>query len=124
MNIIESLNMAHGFSNMNLSSMIDRSSTTKTGLPHFFSNYVQGLNRAPEYMTRMGIFVAELIKDDAWKAHSFKDGKLEYDWRKDGRFEAYANNRKSDTKYQQQRGLFLTLMQEFNRENTDVVLTE
>jgi hypothetical protein len=101
---------------MNLASIIDRASTSKTGMFHFFSNYMQGLNRAPEYMTRMGILLAELIKDDAWKAYSFKEDKLSYDWKKDGRFQNYLKKDKSNSKYQEERGLFLTIMEEFNNE--------
>jgi len=125
MNIIEALNIAHGLSNMNLGSIIDRSSTSKTGMWYFFSNYVAGLNRAPEYMTRLGIFIAELIKDDAWKAYSFteKDG-LKYDWKKDGRFAAYASKNTNDANYATQRGLYLTLLQEFNKENVGSNLKE
>lgn len=126
MNIIESLNIQHGLSNMALPSMIDRSSTSKTGLPHLMSNYLQGFNRAPEYMTRMGVLIAELLKDNAWKAYSFdaKQSKLIYDWKKDGRFSAYAKGQKSHPQYNDQRSLWLTLMQEFNRENPDNLLKE
>lgn len=130
MNIIEALNISHGLSNVNLGSIIDRASNSKTGIPHFFSNYIQGLNRAPEYMTRMGIFLAELKKDNAWKAYSYKDNKLTYNWKLDGRFEIYAKYKDSNPpealkeKFLDQQGLYTTLLREFNAENTDKVYTD
>lgn len=116
-NIIESLNVLYGLSNMSLQSIIDRSSTSKTGLPHLFSNYIQGFNRAPEYMVRLGIMVAEMIKDGAWQAHSFdpKTNKLTYDWKKDQRFSVYASGDKSHKDYNNQKSLYLAMLQEFNR---------
>lgn len=125
MNIIEALNIQNGLSNMNLQSMIDRSSTSKTGLPYFFSNHIQGFNRAPEYLTRLGIFIAELIKDGAWEAHTYiseghpdfngKNRGLHYNWKKDKRFSVYASGNKSDIKtYNNQRSLYLKLLEEFN----------
>lgn len=123
-NLVECLNVINGMSNMSLNSMIDRSSTTKTGLPHLYSNYMQGFNRAPEYMVRMTILIAELIHDDAWKAYSFVDGEMKYDWKKDGRFEIYTKGLKSDPQYSKQAGLYRTLLAEFNSMSTDVVYTD
>lgn len=126
-NIIESLNVINGMSNMNLGSMIDRTSTTKTGLPHFQSNFMMALNRAPEYMTRMGILLQELKHDDAWKAYSFKDGKLIYNWKQDGRFSTYAQFKGKEVpqtlkeKYITQRDHYTNMLAEWNKESSDKV---
>ncbi|MGN0966529.1 MAG: hypothetical protein ACI4OP_02930 [Candidatus Coprovivens sp.] len=36
--------------------------------------------------------------DGSWEAHSIKDNKLVYDWKKDKRFAAYAKGDKSNMK--------------------------
>ena len=41
-----------------------------------------------------------MLGDGSYEAHSLdKDGKLIYDWKKDKRFEAFANGRVNDPKY-------------------------
>lgn len=40
----------------------------------------------------MTIVVCAMKADGVWDALSVKDGRLVYDWKKDKRFSAYANN--------------------------------
>ncbi len=68
----------------------------------------------PDYYNRMNIFVAQMLGDGSFDAHYLdKDGKLVYDWKKDKRFEAFANGRKSDPKYAEQKALYYAMAKQF-----------
>lgn len=45
-----------------------------------------------------------------------KDGKIYYDFKKDKRFEAYANNKYDDPQYLYQKTLYLEMLNQFNKE--------
>ena len=47
----------------------------------------------------MAIFVAQMLGDGCFEAHSIQNGRLVYDWKRDKRFEAFANGRVNDSKY-------------------------
>ena len=55
---------------------------------------------APDYMNRMAIFVAKMIADGSWEAHTLdpKTNKLKYDMSKDKRYAIYAKYRKNPPK--------------------------
>lgn len=89
------------------------------------------MNTIPDYYNRLSLFLAKMIHDGSYEAHTItKGGKLTYDVKKDERFSYYLENRHkhttkdgryvpatSDVKYNTQRNLYLLLIQELNNEN-------
>jgi len=66
----------------------------------------------PDYYNRLTIFGAQMRADGCWEAHSIKDGKLIYDWRKDKRFELFANDKNvGSDEYNYQRALYYEMCQ-------------
>lgn len=70
----------------------------------------------PDFYNRMTIIVAKMKQDGVWDALEVKDGKLVYNWKKDKRFDAFANNKTSDLNYNNQRALYYTIAQQFLNE--------
>lgn len=70
---------------------------------------------APDFMHRVSILVAKMMGDGCWDAHYLIDGKLVYDFKKDKRFEQYLANNTSHKDYLAQKGLYETMIEEFNK---------
>ena len=75
--------------------------------------------------------LAKMIQDGSYDAHTYENGELKYDARKDKRFEYYLKERdknkdkngnyqpkKGDKKYNDQRNLYLLTMNQINQENS------
>jgi hypothetical protein len=46
---------------------------------------------APDYFNRLTLFIAKMIEDGCFEAHTLNaNGELEYDWKKDKRFDKLA----------------------------------
>lgn len=84
------------------------------------------MNTAPDYVNRLTLFVAKMIHDGCYDAHYVdKNGAFVYDPRKDKRFQTYFAKREKydykssekDTKYNDERSLYLSLLDSFNNEN-------
>ena len=72
---------------------------------------------APDFLHRVSILVAKMMGDGCWEAHSIdSDGKLVYDFKKDGRFQHYLNNETSHKDYLKEKSLYLTMIDAFNEE--------
>lgn len=87
-----------------------------TGSRTLFYNTVR-----PDWFVRMTIFVAKMIADGTWNAHSKgDDGTLHYDIAKDERFNefwAHRNDKSYSTKnFEKQKALYMTLMKQFESE--------
>ena len=100
------------------------------------SNIMYWCNTAPDYVNRLSLFLAKMIKDGCYEAHSIdENGNLVYDPSKDKRYSHYFKMRdqykyefsKTDTEYNDQRTLYLKAIEEFNAEiisSSEKVLTE
>ena len=113
----EELNHKYGMANLDINSLAEKMRISKTGVTQFNSRWLLWMMGAPDYLNRMSFFVSKLIKDGAYEAHTFEDGKLRYDWTKDERFKEYAAGNKDHPEYEKQRGLYLAYLKEFNNDN-------
>ena len=77
----------------------ERLSKGRKGLFYNFENFMFKLASRPDYYNRLAIFLSQMQGDGTLEAHSVVDGRLVYDWKKDKRFEAFANGRTSDPEY-------------------------
>lgn len=119
--LVEELNHMYGMADMDRNRLVDKMKTSKTGISQFFSRWMLWFQSAPDYMTRMTFFLAKMIKDGSYKAHTFKDGELVYDWKKDERFSLFAKGdagkAENEDKYNFQRQLYLTMLKDMNEES-------
>ena len=115
--ITELLNMKYGINDMDMNTYIDRIKSDNTGLmTHFWDTGFRFSSR-PDYYNRMTIFIAQMRADGAFEAHSVKNGKLVYDWTKDKRFAAFANNDQSNiTEYNRAKSNYITLARQLVEE--------
>lgn len=81
-------------------------------------------NRAPDYLNRMTFLVGYMVKHGCYDAHTYNKeyDTVDYDWKKDKRFDALAKNDKSDKKkYNYQKALYDEMMRILiEEENVDI----
>lgn len=108
----EHLNHVYRMANVDMNAVVERMNYEK--LDTFrLNDRLFWTSRAPDYLHRMTLLRAYMIKYDCLNAHEISGNTVKYNWRKDGRFSAYAAGRTSDPQYNFQRALYETMMQEF-----------
>ena len=113
----DQLNTKFRFSNLDVARISEGLKTGRGGLFNA-QNWAYSTLRGPDYLNRMVLFAAKMHHDGCIDAYNIIDGKLQYDWKKDKRFSAYAANDKSNQQlYNQQRAEYLSLIRMFNLEN-------
>jgi hypothetical protein len=101
---------------MDMNTYIDRIKSDNTGLfTHFWDTGFRFASR-PDYYNRMTIFLAQMKNDGSFEAHSIKDGKLIYDWTKDKRFKAFAENSSNKEEYNKAKSNYITLARQLMEE--------
>ena len=122
--LIMEINNLYRVANRDLNQIVDKTKVDRHGL-NFFGNFMYWSNTAPDYINRLALFFAKALKDGSYKAHSLDtEGNLVYDARKDERYSYYLQMRdkynyqihKTDTKYNDQRALYLAQIKTFNEE--------
>lgn len=111
------LNEVYGINDMDMNTYVDRISRARKGLLYNFDNFAFKFASRPDYYNRMSIFLSQMQGDGVLEAHSVVNGRLKYDWKLDKRFEAFANGRTSDPKYNEQRSLYYAMAQQFVNEH-------
>lgn len=117
----ELLNMTYGLNDMDANTVADRMHQDTAG---FFNLESLGFrfSSRPDYYNRLTIFGAQMKGDGCFDAHSMVDGKLVYDWKKDKRFDKFANwteeqykNASAEDKaeYNKQKALYVAMAKEF-----------
>ena len=111
--ICSALNELYGINDMDMNTYVERISQAKKGIWNF-DNFMFKFASRPDYYNRMTIFTSQMMGDGCLEAHSInKNGELEYDWKKDKRFEVFANGRTSDPRYNQQKSLYYITARQF-----------
>lgn len=115
--ICSALNELYGINDMDMNTYVDRISSGRKGLWNM-ENWMFKFASRPDFYNRMTIFTAQMMGDGCLEAHHINEkGELVYDWKKDKRFEAFANGRVNDPKYNQQRSLYYTVARQFVAEH-------
>jgi hypothetical protein len=104
-------------------------SMSNRGINAFFSRWAHWMNSAPDYMHRVGLFSAEMIKEGTLKldskgnvrsdsAHQFIDGKMVYNEKLDDRFNLLFDKTsdKTSVKYLEQLAFYNALKQDLSKE--------
>lgn len=117
----EHLNFLYDMANMSPDELVKRQNYGKGDILRL-DERMFWMSRAPDFLHRMTVMVAYMIKHGCLDAHKVVDGHMEYNWKKDKRFERYANNDKSDINlYNEQRALFERMREIMVEEGVRVV---
>ena len=114
--LCSSLNELYGLNDMDMNTYAERISKAKKGIWNF-TNLAFKFASRPDYYNRMVIFLSQMQGDGCLEAHTMVNGELKYDWKKDKRFEAFANGWTSDPRYNEQRALYYAVAQQFVNEH-------
>ena len=112
------INEFFGMNDMDMNTYSDKIKSDRYGLFNF-TNLAFHCSSRPDFFNRMMLFVTQMIKDGTWEAYSVNEkNQLEYNWKKDKRFDAFANKDKSDpAKYQEQEGLYYAMAEQLVKEH-------
>ena len=112
------INKQYALNDMDMNQYVERVQSQPSGIFNF-NSWAMKFSSRPDYYNRLTIFGAQMRADGCWEAHSIKDGKLIYDWRKDKRFELFANDKNvGSDEYNYQRALYYEMCQQFVNEHT------
>lgn len=111
--LIEAMNQRFGIANMDINLLAQRAKSSKTGI-YNFKDKLFWTSTCGDYFNRMSILIAKMVHDNCFDACSFDDNGFKYDWKKDGRFSAYANNQITSPEYGAQKGAYLSMLKAFN----------
>lgn len=124
--INQNFNLLYGIANMDVNNVVKRSKVDRKGALKFLSEHLYWLNNAGDYVNRLTVFLAMTLKDGSYDAHYIdSNGVFKYDPKKDDRFKTYFEKREKygyksapgDSEYNDQRSLYLAMLDEFNSEN-------
>lgn len=111
------INELYGINDMDMNQYAEKLRTDKHGLFNL-NELAYKFTSRPDFYNRMTIIIAQMKAQGVWDALEVVDGKLVYNYKKDKRFEAYANNRTDDPNYSAQRALYTAIAQQFVEEGT------
>lgn len=124
---IEMLNELYGMANMSITEIPEQTTSNKTGVFATFSRWMSWALTAPDYWNRMTMFIAQMMHDGTWNAHTIEEDengvkRLKYDMSKDQRFDIFVKYRgridavpKNDKKkFLYQKALYEAIVAEFN----------
>lgn len=122
----EAINKIYGIANEDLNRTVDNSTLQRTGLSHNLSKWMYIANSAPDYFNRMTLFIAKMMEDGCFEAHTLDEkGNLVYDFSKDNRFSEIHkygwNSDRTDKKYLEQKALYRAMAQDFEREDFHLI---
>lgn len=119
--LCETLNKIYGIANEDISQTVNNSMTSRHGILANLSKYMYIFNSAPDYFNRLTLFIAKMMEDGCFEAHSLdKDGNLVYDFKKDNRFSELnkygLNSNYRGEEYLKQKGLYIAMCEQFQLE--------
>lgn len=122
---VEALNWLYRVANMDSNVLTEKTLADRYGIMNMGGDIAYYTNTRPDWYNRMSIFVAKMIQDGSWEAHTLdpKTNKLKYDMKKDKRYAIYAKYRSNPPKkgdpnfeeYQQQYARYLWALQSFEK---------
>ena len=127
--LIGSLNRNYGIANFDMNIVPEKFAADRFGLYNVTKQLLYTTSTAPDFYNRMTIFVACMIKDGCYDAHTMgPDGQVIYNMEFDDRFSEWWKHRndknyKSETFYQQ-RALYEWTARQFNSEGYDLKIGE
>ena len=124
--LCEQLNKQYAIANEDINRTVDNATNSKFGIMANPSKWMYIANSAPDYFNRMTLFIAKMMEDGCWEAHSLdKNGKLIYDFKKDKRFSELnkygLNSNHNSELYKQQKALYIAMAEQFEKEGRSFI---
>lgn len=121
--LLDLMNITYGMANADILQIQERLSMSQVGALNFGSDQMFIFNKIPDIYHRMGILIAIMMEDGCWEAHSVKNNRLVYEFKKDKRFNLLndPNANKDSKEYKQQHALYTTMREQFNREGFNLI---
>lgn len=113
MTMCEALNRRLGIANQDVNMLAERYRSGRSGLFNINSK-MYCTATAGDYVNRMSLLLAKMHHDGCFEACSWDENGFKYNWKKDKRFEHYANGNTSHPKYNEEKGLYLSMLRDFN----------
>lgn len=120
--LVAALNQQYGIANFDLNIMAERMQADRHGAAANVGRLLYSTSTIPDFYNRMSIFIAAMMADGCFEAHSYDSatGELVYDMKKDKRFAKFMSLCKGpesswDEEYFEQKGLYMAMAREFNR---------
>lgn len=115
------INTEFGVANRDVTEIVRKTKVDRYGL-NFMSSALYWCNTFPDYINRLSLFFAKMIKDGTYDAYTMDNGQLKYDPSKDSRYSYYFKMRDhygfkftgSDKKYDDERNKYLYAIEDFN----------
>lgn len=101
-----------GINDMDMNQYADKLRNDRHGLYNLNELAYKFASR-PDFYNRMTIIIAQMKQQGVWDALDMQNNSLVYNFKKDKRFSAYANNDTSNPKYEEQKSLYLAIAQQF-----------
>ena len=122
----EAINKLYGIANQDLNHTVRNASLSRMGKFNNMSKWMYIAQSAPDYFNRLTLFIAKMIEDGCFEAHTLtEDGELIYDWKKDKRFDKLAeyglNSTHSDPEYNKQKALYAQMCAEFEKGGEELI---
>jgi len=97
----QGINAFYGINDMDAASFAENNSSNNHGIFNFFGKFAYKFSSRPDFYNRMTIFVAQMMEDGSYEAHSINENnELVYDCKKDKRFKAlWDGTAKTDPEY-------------------------
>lgn len=124
--LCESLNKLYAIANEDISKVTENSMNSRSGVLANLSKWMYISNSAPDYFNRLTLFVANMMEDGCFEAHSLdKNGELVYDFKKDKRFSELVkhglNSNYQGEEYKKQKALYLAMLDDFATEGRNFI---
>lgn len=119
--IIDELCKTYRLSNLDVARISEGLTTSHCGILNV-ENWLYSTLRTPDFLNRMVLFVAKCRTEGCWEAFSLnqKTRQLEYNWRKDKRYAAFADKSKKGTKeYEDAKTAYYNAIRIYNQENPE-----
>ena len=118
---LNQFNIKYRLSNLDVARISEGQKTGRGGILNA-ENWAYATLRGPDYLNRMVLFVAKMHHDGCYDAYELdkKTKRLEYNWRKDKRFDLIAKKEQgievNQEEYNKQKSLYYSLIRAFNME--------
>ena len=114
---LQQLNMLYKMANQSMSSIAQNRRVNWLNIKNWNEDTLFLTATAPDFLHRVSILVAKMMGDGCWDAHSIdSEGRLVYDFKKDGRFQHYINGETSHEDYLKEKSLYLTMIDKLKTE--------
>lgn len=113
--LVQQLNAMYGMANYSLGNVANQRKVNWLNINNWGHDTLFIGCSAPDYQHRMAILIAKMMDDGCWDALSTNENdELVYDFKKDKRFEAYIKGDITNSKYLEQKTLYLKNLEEWN----------